>query len=214
MRTFILADNQPITRQGLISLLSNSGLCFQPLLAADKQSLLELLCVHPDSVLVLDYTMFDLTGVQDLLNIRERYPESFWVLFSEELGQYFLRQVLHGSSTVSVVMKHDPLDVIETALAKANSGERFLCEQARAIYQGNVLFAQEPASLTPTEQLILREIAYGKTTKEIAADKNLSFHTVNTHRKNIFRKLDVNNVHEAIKYAIKAGIADLSEYQI
>ncbi|MEO5160076.1 LuxR C-terminal-related transcriptional regulator, partial [Bacteroides ovatus] len=52
------------------------------------------------------------------------------------------------------------------------------------------------------------------TTKEIAAEKNLSFHTINSHRKNIFRKLGVNNVHEATKYAMRAGIVDLAEYYI
>jgi DNA-binding CsgD family transcriptional regulator len=61
---------------------------------------------------------------------------------------------------------------------------------------------------------ILKEIALGKTTKEIAAERNLSFHTVNSHRKNIFRKLNVNNAHEATKYAMKAGIVDLVEYYI
>ena len=50
--------------------------------------------------------------------------------------------------------------------------------------------------------------------KEIAAEKNLSFHTINSHRKNIFRKLGVNNVHEATKYAMRAGIVDLAEYYI
>ncbi len=59
-----------------------------------------------------------------------------------------------------------------------------------------------------------KEIALGKTTKEIAAEKNLSFHTINSHRKNIFRKLGVNNVHEATKYAMRAGIVDLAEYYI
>ncbi len=68
--------------------------------------------------------------------------------------------------------------------------------------------------LTPAERKCTEKIALGKTTKEIAAEKNLSFHTVNSHRKNIFRKLGVNNVHEATKYAMKAGIVDLVEYYI
>lgn len=69
-------------------------------------------------------------------------------------------------------------------------------------------------SLTPTEQAVLREIALGRTTREIAADRYVSFHTVITHRKNIFRKLGVNNVHEATKYAMRAGIIDVAEYCI
>ena len=51
-------------------------------------------------------------------------------------------------------------------------------------------------------------------TKEIAEKRFSSFHTVNTHRKNIFRKLNVNNVHEATKYALRAGLVDTAEYYI
>ena len=52
------------------------------------------------------------------------------------------------------------------------------------------------------------------TTKEIAEKRVSSFHTVNTHRKNIFRKLQVNNVHEATRYAFRAGLIDAAEYYI
>jgi predicted esterase YcpF (UPF0227 family) len=52
------------------------------------------------------------------------------------------------------------------------------------------------------------------TAKEIADLRCLSFHTVNTHRKNIFRKIQVNNIHEATKYAVKAGLIDLVDYFI
>ncbi|MDR2628215.1 MAG: LuxR C-terminal-related transcriptional regulator, partial [Dysgonamonadaceae bacterium] len=72
----------------------------------------------------------------------------------------------------------------------------------------------ESLLLTGTEKVILKEIAAGKTTKEIAAERNLSIHTVITHRKNIFRKIDVNNVHEATKYAIRAGFLDMTDYYI
>ena len=73
---------------------------------------------------------------------------------------------------------------------------------------------QEKINLTKTETEILKEIALGMTTKEIAEKRFSSFHTVNTHRKNIFRKLGVNNVHEATKYALRAGLVDSAEYYI
>ncbi|MBF1081746.1 MAG: response regulator transcription factor, partial [Prevotellaceae bacterium] len=57
-------------------------------------------------------------------------------------------------------------------------------------------------------------IAQGMTSREIAEKRFLSFHTVNTHRKNIFRKLGVNNVHEATRYALRAGLIDAAEYYI
>jgi DNA-binding CsgD family transcriptional regulator len=57
-------------------------------------------------------------------------------------------------------------------------------------------------------------MALGKTTKEIASKRHVSVHTIMTHRKNIFRKIEVNNVHEATKYAMRAGIVDMAEYYI
>jgi DNA-binding CsgD family transcriptional regulator len=57
-------------------------------------------------------------------------------------------------------------------------------------------------------------VANGMTAKEIALKKNLSIHTINTHRKNIFKKLAVNNVSELIIVAIKAGWIDNIEYYI
>ena len=69
-------------------------------------------------------------------------------------------------------------------------------------------------ALTATETDILREIARGKTTKEIAIERCSSFHTVNTHRKNIFRKLDVNTAYEATRYALRAGLIDAADYYI
>ena len=73
---------------------------------------------------------------------------------------------------------------------------------------------EEKINLTKTETEILKDIALGMTTKEIAEKRFSSFHTVNTHRKNIFRKLNVNNVHEATKYALRAGLVDTGEYYI
>ena len=72
----------------------------------------------------------------------------------------------------------------------------------------------EDAHLTLTETEILKDIALGMTTREIAEKRFSSFHTVNTHRKNIFRKLGVNTVHEATKYALRAGLVDSAEYYI
>ena len=73
---------------------------------------------------------------------------------------------------------------------------------------------EEHIKLTKTETEILIAIAQGMTSREIAEKRFLSFHTVNTHRKNIFRKLGVNNVHEATRYALRAGLIDAAEYYI
>lgn len=72
----------------------------------------------------------------------------------------------------------------------------------------------EPSHLTGSEIEIVRLIAGGFTTKEIAQRRNVSFHTINTHRKNIFRKMEVTNTSELIIKSIKAGFIDNIEYYI
>jgi len=76
------------------------------------------------------------------------------------------------------------------------------------------VFSGELNQLTASETEIVRLIAQGMTTKEIAAQKFLSFHTVMTHRRNILRKLGVSNASELIMYAVSSGIIDTIEYNI
>ena len=72
----------------------------------------------------------------------------------------------------------------------------------------------DAGQLTYSELEIVRLISEGLTTKEIAARKFISFHTVITHRKNIFRKLGVSSVSELLMYAIKSGWINMVEYHI
>ena len=60
----------------------------------------------------------------------------------------------------------------------------------------------------------LKLIARGRSVKEMASDRNSSIHTIITHKKNIFRKLDVNNIYEATKYALRAGLVEMIDYYI
>lgn len=188
--------------------------------ANDKTELIRLLRLYPQAVVIVDYTLFDFSGAEELIVLHERFKQVDWLLFSDELSVGFLRQILFSSLAFGVVLKDSSKEEIQTALQHALRKERFICN-----YVSNLLLsggnkevtpaaAVQDTPLTPAERQVLKEVALGKTTKEIAAERHLSFHTVNSHRKNIFRKLGVNNVHEATKYAMKAGIVDLVEYYI
>ena len=221
MREFIIADNQDITKAVMMFLLGRQKDTSLLLEADNKAELIQQLRLHPEAVVILDYTLFDFTGAEELIVLHERFKEVDWLLFSDELSVPFLRQILFSSLAFGVVMKDNSKEEILTALQCASRKERFICNHVSNLLlsiNNNTSSTTHPAIkddlLTPAERNILKEIALGKTTKEIAAERNLSFHTINSHRKNIFRKLGVNNAHEATKYAMKAGIVDLVEYYI
>lgn len=219
MREYIIADNQDISKAGMMFLLSRQKDVSLLLEADNKAELIQQLKLYPQAVIILDYTLFDFEGADELTVLQARFKEANWILFSDELSLDFLRQMLFGSMAFGVVMKDSSKEEIMTALQCASRKERYICHHVSNLLLSGAgapvaVAVAEDHLLTLTEKNILKEIAQGKTTKEIAAEKNLSFHTINSHRKNIFRKLGVNNVHEATKYAMRAGIVDLAEYYI
>ena len=200
MKNIIIADNQDITQAGMAYVLSKrDNISCQ--VARNKSELILLLSDCPEAVVILDYTLFDISSESDLLNIGQRFPLAHLILWSEDLSVDFIRSLVNASNWISVLMKDAKMTEIEQCLDYVLQGQRFLCQHAT-----NMILA-------PTA-LVDKEIALGATTREIAEKRFSSFHTVNTHRKNIFRKLGVNNVHEAIRYAMRSGLVDAAAYYI
>lgn len=216
MRQLIIVDNQDITKAGLLYYTRLMKEIKKITAVGSKKELIAQLCYNQDAVVVIDYTLSDFGSAGELLIVQERFKKSDWILFSETLNDDFLKQVLYANQSFSVVLKSDTENEITTALCCAEHHERYICNRVsnQLLESRKTVANRQENILTATETLILKEIALGKTTKEIALERNLSFHTVITHRKNIFRKLDVNNRHEATKYAMRAGIVDPSEYYI
>ena len=180
----------------------------------DKSGLTELLKEHEDAVVFLDYTLFDFADEDQLLIVAERFSLSEWILISDELTPQFIRRVVYSSHQFSLVFKDGPMSEIREALQAVNRHTRYLSQRALEFIINQQQEEEKPDILTATETEIIKAIAQGKTTKEIAAERFSSIHTVTTHRKNIFRKLGINTAHEAVKYALRAGLIDPSEFYI
>ena len=210
--TFLIADNQFITQVGLRWLIRQTYTDALIHEVADKRALLAVLSEGKTSVVILDYTLCDFREVEELLVINKRYPTVHWILFSAELGEPLIRR-LSIEPAFSLLLKESSAEEIRAALAAALSGKAFHCHAIESLLSSRPQ-PKEEVALTPTEREVLRLIASGKTVKEIAALRNSSVHTIITHKKNLFRKLEVNNVYEATKYALKAGLIELVEYYI
>ena len=215
MKQVILADNQDITRAGLLYFLKQTAGEIHLIEAFSKKELMAGLTSEPNTLVILDYTLYDLTGPDNVLNLAARFKQAHFLLFSEELSEDFLRTVVPGCETISVLFKDATQDEIQAALNLTLKKERYLSTKATNLLMGKRLATSSKENvLTSTEQDILRLLALGKTTKEIAQERFSSVHTITTHRKNIFRKLEVNTVYEATKYALRAGVVDSAEYYI
>lgn len=214
IRHYISADNQDITRIGLNSVIRK--LCLAEYISeiSSKQQLTALLKENPEAIVILDYTLFDFSRIEELINLHERFPFVRWILFSEDLTTEFLHYI-YPKEAFNILFKNASIQEISKALRDTASNRQYICPQIEALFQHTEeAKKKEFPALTTTEKDILKLIAQGKSVKEIAGIRISSTHTITTHKKNIFRKLNVNNVHEATRYAIRAGLIDIAEYCI
>ena len=217
MRNIIIADNQDISNAGWHYLLRDQTEVSEVFDVSEKKELINLLTEYTSAMVILDYTLFNFESVNELLILQSRFEQVDWILFSDELSDEFLRTLLYNTHSFSVVLKDCTKEEIGSAVKEAFKGYRYICNHVSNLLldnNKNTHSLNVRQILTITEQEILKEMALGKTTKEIAAHRNVSAHTIMTHRKNIFRKIEVNNVHEATKYAMRSGIVDMAEYYI
>ena len=125
MREFIIADNQDISKAGMMFLLSKQKEVSLLLEADNKAELIQQLRLHPQAVIVLDYTLFNFAGADELIVLQERFKEADWILFSDELSLNFLRQVLFSSMAFGVVMKDN---------SKRNHDCHSMCHPQTTVY--------------------------------------------------------------------------------
>ena len=217
-RKIFIADNQDIARYGIIYILKEESDIPGIEELFSKKEITDSLKENPDAIIILDYSGLDFERIEELMILSERYTLASFLLVSDEFSRDFLKRVIVESGNFSVLTKDCTKDDLLYCLSKMINGDKFIPGNifSRVVESLKTVTEDEKtvSHLTTSEKMILREIALGKTTKEIADMKNLSFHTINTHRKNIFREIGVNNVKEAIRYAIRAGIIDTAEYTI
>lgn len=216
MQEIILSDNQDITRAGLMQIFSSEFTCHF-VEAKNKKELINCLENCTEAIVVLDYTLSDFQRVEDLLMVSARFQDAGWLLISNELRDEFVKNIYLNAENFSIVYKDCSTEELLMAMRGLQKGQRYISNTVSKNLLESAFRQQTGDSntkLTVTEKEILKDIASGKTTKEISDQRHVSTHTIVSHRKNIFRKIGVNNVHEATKYAVKAGLIDLADYFI
>ncbi len=213
--TFLLADPYDLSRAGLRVFAQATAPDAAVIDVPAAARLPEVMATpRPGrTVVVVDYPHIDTRQADEALDLIDRHAEAGWVVCTAELEPDFIRR-LSRRKGVSIVLKSNAEEEIRSALRCAAMGERIFCHQVTDLILNTTPQKDFHSLLTTTEKEVLRLIAQGLTVKEIAEARHSSAHTIITHKKNIFRKLKVNNVYEATKYALRAGLVELVEYYI
>lgn len=210
----IIASSQFLVSEGLKSLLKDESQLRVAIVVNSREEMCQALEDHECRLLIVDHAIFEWGGSNEIIAIQEKVPGI--LLISDNLNKAEFSD-LTKNGVKNIIYKTADKDEILNAIEATLKGKKYFSGEILDMLTEPVetrLLAEEPAHLTWSEIEIVRLIASGLTTKEIARRKNISFHTVNTHRKNIFRKMHVSNASELIMQAIKSGWIDNIEYYI
>jgi DNA-binding NarL/FixJ family response regulator len=212
----LIADSQFLITESLKFILQGEGRFRIVKVVSEKNELIEALEPGNISMLIIDYSLVDIGGISELREIKIRFPDLKILVISNSISKSELHE-LNGSGIINIILKTADKEELLEAVNCTLKGKKYYSNELL-----DLLFevsekkspADDTGQLTISEIEIVRLISEGLTTKEIASRKFISFHTVISHRKNIFRKLGVTSVSELIMYSIKAGWLNIIEYHI
>ncbi|WP_372981796.1 response regulator [Marinobacter sediminum] len=209
-RKVVLVDDHHLIRAGLrhfIEYLPSYEVVGE---GSDGDQIIPLLTESEPDILITDISMGRTSGLDALPEVKARFPHLKIIVLSMHGTKAIVVKALQAGAS-GYLVKESAESELELALDSVSAGQRYLSPQvAGEVFED--LFAQdEEARLTGRQREILRLIALGRSVKEIAYDLNVSNKTVEAHKAQLMERLQIRDIPNLVRYAIRAGIIDLDE---
>tara|TARA_R110000868_G_scaffold408409_2_gene691534 strand:+ start:1437 stop:2102 length:666 start_codon:yes stop_codon:yes gene_type:complete len=199
MKVF-LVDDHAILLDGLVALLKTDEEMEIVGTAGTVAAAMEFLKMHHIDVLVTDYNLPDDDGLTLVRKVKRLWPEIKILVLSMHNESHLVKEILKEGID-GYVLKKDSKDELIDALYSVKKGKLFVSNEINSMLVRNLHQPDEQKLLTEREREILKLIAKEFTNKMIAEELFISERTVETHRKNIFRKTKTNSLVGLIKFA-------------
>jgi len=208
----LLADDHALVRVGIRSLLSTIAGFDVVGEAGTGHEALELADKLRPHVVLMDIAMPGINGLDATARLVERHPEVRVIILSMHASEEYALQALRAGAAGYLLKDADLLE-LERAIVAVARGETYLSpaisKHVIADYKRRVAEQPEPIDrLTPRQREVLRLIAEGLSTKEIAFKLGLSVKTVETHRAQLMERLEIRDVAGLVRFAIRSGLVD------
>jgi DNA-binding NarL/FixJ family response regulator len=205
----VLADDHALVRAGMRSLLGAMADVQVVGEASSGEEALGLADREKPDVVLMDIAMKGMTGLEAAARLRERQAGVRVIILSMHAGEEYVLQALRAGA-VGYLLKDAATGELELALRSVMRGESWFSPAvSRQVVEGYVQRVGGEAAadvLTTRQREVLRLVAGGKSTKEIAYDLNLSVKTVETHRAQIMERLGIRDVAGLVRYALRTGL--------
>ncbi len=211
VHTILIVDDHALMRNGLEAMLASDPGFEVVGVAADGMTAIRSVAELQPDIVLMDLTMPRTSGMDAIVQIKRQYPQIKIVALTFHKEEKYIHATLEAGAD-AYVLKDDSRTELFNALNNVATGNNYLSpsivDKVVAGYlSGGDASAAKPSweVLTRREREVIKLIAEGKRTKEIAEYLSLSPKTIEKHRTNLMRKLDLHNVSEVTVYAIKNG---------
>ena len=207
----LLADDHVLVRAGIRALLNSMGGVEVVGEASSGEEALEFAARERPDVVLMDIAMKGMTGLEAAAQIRERHPGMRVVILSMYSGEEYVRHALRVGAA-GYLLKDAAAQELELALRSVVRGESWLSPGvSRRMVDGFVqrAGAEAPVAsdpLTARQREVLKLVAAGRSTKEIAFELKLSVKTVEAHRAQIMDRLGLRDIASLVRYALRTGL--------
>ena len=209
-----LADDHEIMREGLLALIHKHSDLEVVGQAADGRNAVKMACELMPDVVLMDIAMPNLNGIEATRQLLAKLPDTKVMALSTHSSKSFIIRMLRAGAS-GYMLKDSAFKELISGINAMLEGRTYLCTKiANVVLVDYMNMLADPKrlggdGLTPREREVLQLVAEGVTTKEIAVKLHISAKTVDSHREHIMNKLDIHNVAELTKYAIREGVTFL-----
>ena len=207
----LLVDDHRLVREALREVLEKVPDIEVVGEAGDAQTALEQSQVLKPDVAVIDIGLPDLNGVELTARLKDADGRLKVVALSAYAGKRFVTEMLRSGASAYVIKASAGTELVR-AIQAVTSGQSYLCPEVAGVLIAEVRDSRaesETPRLARREREVLRMIAQGLRSQAIGEQLHISVSTVEVHRRNIMRKLDLHTIAELTKYAIREGITSL-----
>lgn len=207
-KTVFLVDDHPVVRQGCKAILSERNDITVVGEAPTGLEALEQISLLKPTIVIMDLNLPDLSGIEIVRRLKAQPRGLHIVILSVHVDDVYVHRALEAGASAYVV-KEGAVQELGDAIDAVTAGHMYLSPViSRTVIR---TYLQRPArspssegeTLTIREQEVLQLVAAGLSSKEIAQRFRTSPRTVETHRRNIMQKLNLHNVSELVRYAIR-----------
>jgi DNA-binding NarL/FixJ family response regulator len=208
MARILIVDDQYLVRLGLRRILRGHASLKVVGEATDgEEAVAKALETKPD-VILLEYLLPLITGLEVVRRVRARYPQIEFLMFTRHDNEALIEQALKAGVR-GYLLKSDPSqDLIAAIMALAAHQPFFTSKVSLLLLEALLAAPEEASSITNRQRCIVQLIAEGYQTKQIAKILGIGLKTVETHRAHIMHRLDLTSSAALVRYAIRARLAE------